>query len=481
MPRPVVLLLFVLLSGCSASTRGLVLLDTGQGEPLVHTPRRGVAPVAVSDKEFRKAIAYLAPSVPLTERPLEHARRLFGLPERSGWFSYEGRGRRLLADEPGSTRNLRLLPEEEALKRRYLLWCEQGWDGGDCLRLLVDKPFLDGDDKYALAMAIAHTKVLGAMKEELARMVSPQAVVATVVGGLTMYAILLTLPEPVSKGLAALMTLGAVAYLGWDAVWRLIEGWLVLMKEVDEATTFDAIYAAGDKFGNTLGEKATRAFVMLGTAALGHTASGMATTLPKLPGGGQAAVVAETQMNLRFTAPALAQVESVALTSEGLTIALAPNAVAMAAHGSSGGSTGARAAPPSSGGPGTWVQVDEYMSESARTYQAQRTGAPRGYAYRVKSGNEEVDFDGFDQEVLLEVKATGYAKWVDANLNFRKIFEGRYKLLEQARRQFEAANGTPVRWIVAEEKLAGALRKLFKANGLGDIEVVHVPASPQSP
>jgi hypothetical protein len=37
------------------------------------------------------------------------------------------------------------------------------------------------------------------MKEELGRMVSPQAVMATVVGGLTMYAILLALPEPVSK------------------------------------------------------------------------------------------------------------------------------------------------------------------------------------------------------------------------------------------------------------------------------------------
>nr|WP_224372318.1 hypothetical protein [Hyalangium versicolor] len=244
-----------------------------------------------------------------------------------------------MASEPGSTRNLRLLPEDEELKRRYLLWCERTWGGGDCLRLLVDKPFLDGDAKYALAMAIAHSKVLGAMKEELARMVSPQAVVATVVGGLTMYAILLALPEPVSKGIAALMTLGAMAYLGWDTVWRLIDGWLVLMKDVDQATTFDGIYASGEKFGETMGEKAARAFVMLGTVALGNTASGMAATLPKLPGAGRAAVVAEAQLNIRWTAPALAQVESVAITAEGVTIALAPNAVAMAARDSSSSST----------------------------------------------------------------------------------------------------------------------------------------------
>ncbi|HYO55599.1 hypothetical protein [Archangium sp.] len=337
MRRWVILLLVASLTGCSTPTK-VIRLDTGQGKPSVHVPRRHVEPVEVSQEEFKQAVAKHAPSVPVVARPLEYAGRLFGVPERSGWFWYEGRSQRLLASEPGSTRNPRFLPEDEELKRRYLLWCEQGWGGGDCLRLLVDKPFLDGDDKYALAMAIAHSKVLGAMKEELAWMVSPQAVVATLVGGLTMYAILLALPEPVSKGVAALLTLGAMAYLGWDTVWRLIDGWLVLMKEVDTATTFDGISASGEKFGETMGEKAARAFVMLGTVALGNTASGMAATLPKLPGAGQAAVVAETQLNIRFTAPALAQVESVAITAEGVTIALAPNAVAMAARDSSSSS-----------------------------------------------------------------------------------------------------------------------------------------------
>ncbi|WP_200883890.1 hypothetical protein [Archangium violaceum] len=332
------LLLFVLLSGCSASTRAVVRLDTGLGEPIVHTPRRNAEPVAVSEKEFKKAVAQHGPAVPSVERPLENARRVFGIPERSGWYRYEGGSQRLIASAPGNNRNLRLLPEDEELKRCYLLWCEHTWGGGDCLRLLVDKPFLDGDARYALAMAIAHREVLRAMKEELARLVNPQAVVATVVGGLTMYAILLALPEPVSKGIAALMTLGAMAYLGWDTVWRLIDGWLVLMKEVDEATTFEGISASGEKFGNTMGEKAARAFVMLGTVALGNTASGMAAALPKLTGTGQAEVLAETQMNIRFTAPALAQVESVAITAEGVTIALAPNAVAMAARDSSSSS-----------------------------------------------------------------------------------------------------------------------------------------------
>jgi hypothetical protein len=475
MRRWAVVLLFASLAGCAATK--VVRLDTGQGQPRVHVPRRDVEPVQLSEKEFKKAVAQHAPAVPPVERPLEHARQVFGVPERSGWYRYEGRSQRLMASEPDSHQNLRLLPEDEELKRRYLLWCEQGWGGGDCLRLLVDKPFLDGDAKYALAMAIAQSKVLGAMKEELARQVSPQAIMATVVGGLTLYAILLALPEPVSKGVAALLTAGAMAYLGWDTVWRLIDGWLVLMKEVDQATTFDAISASGEKFGDTMGEKAARALVMLAMVALGNTTSGMAATLPKLPGAGQAAVVAEKQLGIRFTSPALAQVESVAITAEGVTIALAPNAVAMAARDISGGKAGPQAGPPSAGGPGEWVEADEYMSKSARDYQAQMTGAPKGYAYRVKLGDEEVDFDGFDQGGLLEVKATGYAKWVDKRLNFLEIFEGRHKLLDQARRQFKVANGTPIRWIVAEEKFAGALRKMFEGAQL-PIEVVHVPPTP---
>jgi len=375
MRRWAVVLLLLFLARCSTPTK-VFRLDTGQGVPMLYVPHREVEPVAVSEEEFRRAIAKHAPSVPAVEHPLEHARQVFGVPERSGWYRYESRSHRLTASAPGSDPNGGLSPEDVELKRRYLEWCAQEWGPGDCLRLLVDKPFLDGDDKYALAMAMAHSKVLAAMKEELSRLVSPQAVAVTVVAGMAVYAILLALPEPVTKGLAALLTLGAGAYLGWDTVWRLIDGWLVLMKD----------------------------------------------------------------------------------------IALAPNAVAMAARGNSGG-------------PGDWVKAGESMPEQARRYQAQVTRAPEGYVYRVKLGDKNVKFDGFDEGVLIETKATGYAQWVDKNLNFAGIFKGRLQMLEQARRQLEAARGTPIRWIVAEEKLAGALRKMFAGAGF-PIEVVHIPPKP---
>src|SRR5690349_1814789 len=90
-----VLLLVASLAGCSTPTK-VVRLDTGQGKPSVHVPRRHVEPVAVSEKEFKKAVAQHAPSVPPVERPLERARQLFGVPARSGWFRYEGRSQHLM-------------------------------------------------------------------------------------------------------------------------------------------------------------------------------------------------------------------------------------------------------------------------------------------------------------------------------------------------------------------------------------------------
>jgi hypothetical protein len=477
MSRWSVLLLFGCLVGCSSPAK-VVRLDTGQGKPLVHVPRRDVEPVALDDDEFHEAVAKHARTVPTSEQPLEFARQMLGVPERSGWYRYEHKSRRLFSQGAENELKVELPPADAELNRLYLLWCGRtsGPPPRDCLHLLVDSPMLGSDGKYALAMDIARGAVLGEAKDAFGRMVNPEAVAATITSAMTMYLMLWLLPEPVSKGVAALMTVGMVAYLGWDLVWKLVEGWRELVAEVDRATTFEEIRAAGEKFAKVMGEKGMKAFVMLATLAVGNTAAGMAAKMPTLPGAGQATVVAKGQLNLRFSAAALAKVESVTLSAEGVVVALAPNAVAMTARGSSGGNTGAQTTPPGSDGPGEWVKANEGMFDHSRRYQAQVTGAPEGYVYRVKLGDGYVKFDGFADGVLLETKSTGYAQWVDKNLNFRSIFQGRLEMLGQAERQVEAARGTPVRWVVAEEKLAGALRKLFADYDL-PIEVVHIPTA----
>jgi hypothetical protein len=168
------------------------------------------------------------------------------------------------------------------------------------------------------------------------------------------------------------------------------------------------------------------------------------------------------------------QVSAVAVGERAVALVLAPTAVAMVALGPGGGGSG-----PSSGGPGEWVQVNESMSESASRYQAQVTGAPKGYAYRVKKDGKEVDFDGFDSKegVLLEAKGPNYQQFISAKLKFEKFFQGAGSMLQQARRQLEVAQGVPIRWVVAEKKLADALQKLFEFNRFR-IEVVHAPPVP---
>jgi hypothetical protein len=121
------------------------------------------------------------------------------------------------------------------------------------------------------------------------------------------------------------------------------------------------------------------------------------------------------------------------------------------------------------------------MSEEAMRYQIQVTGTPQGWIYRVLSGpgpDDYVDFDGFVNGVLLEAKGPNLAKFIDDGLKPAGFFRGEFKFLEQAKRQFDAASGLPVRWIVAEKKFADYLRKLFGDNGLESIEVIHVPLKP---
>ncbi|SEU34109.1 restriction endonuclease fold toxin 5 domain-containing protein [Stigmatella erecta] len=474
MPRQAVLVLCVFFVACSATTKA-VHLDTGPDKRIIHVPRLGVDPVKVSLATFQETVAKHGRRIAPAERPLPFARHLFGMSERGGWYHYERRSRRLFPLGAENELQVELSPASAALNRQYGLWCSRAWGppSRDCLRLLVDSPVLDGDGKYALAMAIAQGAVLGEMKNAFRHMANPEAVLTTLTGAMTMYLMLWLLPEPISKGVAALMTVGLVSYLGWELVWKLIAGWRELAERVEQATTFEEIRAAGETFAQVMGDKGAKALVMMTAVAVGNTAAGMAAKMPGLPGAGQAALLAESQLNIRFSAAALAQVESVALHAEGVIVSLAPTAVAMTA----GGSPGETTQPPPSGGPGEWVRVAEHMSESARNYQAQVTGAPKGHVYRVQRGDEAVDFDGFAQGALLEVKGTGYAQWVDHKLSFFKMFEGGPKMLDQARRQFRAARGTPVRWIVAEEKLVGVLRKMFADAGL-PIEVIHVLPAP---
>ncbi|RKH34669.1 hypothetical protein D7Y13_21760 [Corallococcus praedator] len=329
-----VLLPFLLL-GC-ASVR-VVSLDTGAAAPLVVTPREEeAAPLEdaeLDDDEFEAAVASLARDVRPFAHPLRDAWSFFEVPERSGVFGFEARTRRIVPLGDAETRELHLLDDASAeLTRAYGRWCERKQQGRDCLALLEEGPLLGSDGRYVLAMALAMSSVWAETAEALRGMADPQAVMATVTASITMYLLLWSLPEPVSKGVAALMTATAIAYLGVDTVWRLLDGWLTLVKVADRAMTFEQLREAGEGYGKVLGQNAARVFVMLATAALGNTV-GLATKASALPGSAQAALAVEAQAGYAYAG--IGGVRSVAMTPNGFSIALAPNAVAMSTRGGS--------------------------------------------------------------------------------------------------------------------------------------------------
>ncbi|HYO66875.1 MAG TPA: Tox-REase-5 domain-containing protein [Archangium sp.] len=80
-----------------------------------------------------------------------------------------------------------------------------------------------------------------------------------------------------------------------------------------------------------------------------------------------------------------------------------------------------------------------------------------------------------DRRLLRETKGLGYDKHFDADLEPKEYFKGADKLARQAERQLRVANGTPIRWHVAEPRMVSILEKLFQKKGIKGIEVVLTP------
>ncbi|HYO51825.1 Tox-REase-5 domain-containing protein [Archangium sp.] len=159
---------------------------------------------------------------------------------------------------------------------------------------------------------------------------------------------------------------------------------------------------------------------------------------------------------------------AVAVAGQGLSVTWGLH---MAKVGAGGGGNWT----PPVGGPGQWVPKNERMSARSRNFQHKVTKAPAGWVYRIILHGEKVDFDGFDKGVLLETKGLGYDKHFDANLDARQYFRGAARLIRQAKRQEQVANGIPIRWHVAEPRMVAILKKLFDANNIKGIDVVYTP------
>ncbi|HEX5754414.1 MAG TPA: Tox-REase-5 domain-containing protein [Archangium sp.] len=167
----------------------------------------------------------------------------------------------------------------------------------------------------------------------------------------------------------------------------------------------------------------------------------------------------------------------VAVPGRAVTMAGQGLGVTWGLHLAKVGSGGGGGWVPPVGGPGQWVPKNERMSPRSRAFQHKVTKAPAGWVYRVWRNGEKADFDGFDlnQRVLKETKGLGYDKHFDADLKARKYFKGAERLIRQARRQSRVANGTPIRWHVAEPRMVDILKGLFQKESIRGIDVVYTP------
>jgi len=281
--------------------------------------------VIISDAEFRAAMAWLAADVASARVSLSPAPQ----PGRIVVAAWEGSH-----DRAGAQ-----------LAREYSAWCQRVRHGPpDCLSLGAES--LGFEAKRRLALSIAVGSVLLGAADVIGEVADPIKLEVMLLGTIGTYLFLLCapIPEPVTKGLAAVMTVTLYAYLGHE-LWGIVKAYSRMLDEADVATTFAEIHTAGDAFGTSVGQNATRILIMVATARLG---SKMDRSVKRLPGFGAAskAVAFKTPTAAGTTvggesltlAGALGNVNTAVLGKGHLGLLLGTGAMAMTSGGSDGSS-----------------------------------------------------------------------------------------------------------------------------------------------
>ncbi|MFY0570606.1 hypothetical protein ACN28E_43200 [Archangium lansingense] len=237
--------------------------------------------VSVTKAEFQRAVQLLDGGRWVEGSPQEAAQRLLQVMPEEELLAEVYRGR-VLTLVPLNDRGS-LVPEAEAaLKEKYLKWCERR-DGGDCLGLFTDGPYLRTDDRRTLALALAFGTVLDETRVALGRELSQQAVLSSLVWAAGMYLALWLVPEPSTKAMAAVLSVVLLAWLGVDAVWGLMDGWARMAHRAHEATTFEELREAGEEFGRRIGTDAARAMILAVATLSGRTLGEVAAHMRSLP------------------------------------------------------------------------------------------------------------------------------------------------------------------------------------------------------
>ena len=110
------------------------------------------------------------------------------------------------------------------------------------------------------------------------------------------------LPHSRIRRRAFALTLAAVAYVGWDTILGIRDGWKALKASCETATSFADLRAAGERFGTIIGERDGRIIVMLVVAAMGASLGSFTARLSAMPGFARATQFFQARCGFSFGA-----------------------------------------------------------------------------------------------------------------------------------------------------------------------------------
>src|SRR3954466_15770854 len=230
--------------------------------------------------------------------------------------------------QPENT-GLHLLPASYVLGDTFVpgygQLCASRGQPSDCLGLLGDGAF-DTDDRQGVAMSIAWHSVLSGVAQELGRSVDPQRVYVMVTTAMVGFMAMLAFPDPITKVILTVLTCAAVAYVGWDTIFGIRNGWKALKASCESATSFADLRAAGEKFGTIIGERVGRIIVMLVVAAMGASLGSFTARLSAMPGFARAAQFFQASCGFSFGAVTAGGVQAGTISASGAVVALTPGA-----------------------------------------------------------------------------------------------------------------------------------------------------------
>src|SRR5207248_9450693 len=127
-------------------------------------------------------------------------------------------------------------------------------------------------------------------------------------------------PNPWTQALFMVATANLIAYVGTDLFNHVVKGYFAMVEELKGAQDFASVRRAGERYGHRMGPTLARLVLMAATIGIAKFAGVFTGDITTLPGGPQAAALAEAQ---GFQIPVVEGAQSASLAADGtLTIHL---------------------------------------------------------------------------------------------------------------------------------------------------------------